>query len=179
MQTSFEHLVPNLLTPPWPCLQLLPKTDALLCLWHPTQIYESKNKNHLILSYIKNTSLSFSFFFASVFPPLLVEDFAGILISYPVDYTTPLHENSKLNKQMLNMSSKYKKFCPLNVDGPLITHKDDHFAKICIKIVWKIRKFKLCNSAFVCPFRLSLSLKPLEIGETCWHISTTGSSQLN
>jgi hypothetical protein len=55
---------------------------------------------------------------------------------------------------LFNPSSKLQKKKILS--DPSITHEDDHFARYCIKI----RKFTICNSAFVVTFRLSLSAKP-------------------
>ena len=46
--------------------------------------------------------------------------------------------------------------------------------KTCIKIGWKIRKFKFWNSAFVGPFQWNISPKPYEIEEI--RRQTTGSS---
>ena len=56
-----------------------------------------------------------------------------------------------------------------NVDNNIEKKK-----KTCIKIGWKIRKFKFWNSAFVGPFQWNISPKPYEIEEIRWQ--TTGSS---
>jgi hypothetical protein len=66
--------------------------------------------------------------------------------AYPMKTTDLLQITDKLYHIMLIIILKKKK-------------------KTCIKIGWKIRKFKFWNSAFVGPFQWNISPKPYEIEE--------------